>query len=84
MTLFPQQGIRALPYAKKVSISAPSLGAAFGGVILELPGQPKTFYVDGKSAESVSLRERYVTFLHVCQLVTQPAMFQHRRPLGFG
>jgi len=63
ISLFPQQGIRALPYAKKVSISAPNLGAAFGGVVLELPGQPKTFYVDGKSAESVSLRESIVALL---------------------
>lgn len=27
--------------------------------MLELPGKAKTLYVDGKSAESVSVRERY-------------------------
>ena len=63
MSLFPQQGLQALPYAKKVSISAPNMGASFGGVVLELPGQPKTLYVDGKSAESVSLRESIVALL---------------------
>lgn len=59
MTLFPHQGLQALPYAKSVAISAPNMGAAFEGVVLDLPGKPKTLYVDGKSAESVSLRERY-------------------------
>jgi len=63
MTIFPQQGLQALSYAKKVSISAPNMGASFGGVVLELPGQPKTLYVDGKSAESVSLRESIVALL---------------------
>jgi hypothetical protein len=60
-TLFPKDGLRALPHARKVSIAAPELGAAFEGVVLALPGEPKTFYVDGKSAASVNLRERYVT-----------------------
>lgn len=63
MTLFPRQGLGALPYAKSVAISAPNMGAAFGGVVLELPGQLKTLYVDGKSAESVSLRERYALMI---------------------
>ncbi|KAG6868931.1 hypothetical protein C0993_007705 [Termitomyces sp. T159_Od127] len=63
MNLFPHQGLQALPYAKKVSISAPNMGAAFDGVVLELPGKPKTLYVDGKSAESVSLRESIVALL---------------------
>lgn len=58
MNLFPHQGLQALPYARRVSISAPNLSAAFDGVVLELPGKPKTLYVDGKSAESVSFRER--------------------------
>jgi hypothetical protein len=57
-TLFPKDGLRALPHARKVSIAAPELGAAFEGVVLALPGEPKTFYVDGKSAASVNLRER--------------------------
>ncbi|KAG6844340.1 hypothetical protein H0H87_007616 [Tephrocybe sp. NHM501043] len=63
MNLFPHQGVQALPYSKKVSISAPTMGAAFDGVVLELPGKPKTLYVDGKSAESVSLRESIVALL---------------------
>jgi hypothetical protein len=58
MTVFPQQGLSALPHAKNVSISAPNLGADFDGIVLDLPGTPKTLYVDGKSAASVSLRER--------------------------
>jgi hypothetical protein len=48
----------ALPYAKSISISSPEMGTSFDGVVLELPGQPKTFYVDGKSAEVVNVRER--------------------------
>ncbi|RDB16983.1 Ornithine decarboxylase antizyme [Hypsizygus marmoreus] len=63
MNLFPHQGLQALPYAKRVAISAPNMGAAFDGVVLELPGKPKTLYVDGKSAESVSLRESIVALL---------------------
>ncbi|KAG6897404.1 hypothetical protein C0992_001911 [Termitomyces sp. T32_za158] len=63
MTLFPHQGLQALPYARKVSIAAPNMGAAFDGVVLELPGKPKTLYVDGKSAESVSFRESIVALL---------------------
>ena len=62
MTVFPHQGLSALPHAKTVSISAPNLGVDFSGIVLELPGSPKTLYVDGKSAASVSLRERY--FVH--------------------
>jgi hypothetical protein len=58
-TLFPKDGVRMLPHARKVSISAPELGAAFEGVVLALPNEPKTFYVDGKSAASVNLRERW-------------------------
>lgn len=58
MTVFPKQGLSALSFAKRVNISAPTLGADFNGMVLELPGKPKTLYVDGKSAQSVSLRER--------------------------
>lgn len=58
MTLFPKNGLAALPYARSVSISAPNMGASFDGVVVELPGKPKTLYVDGKSAQSVALRER--------------------------
>lgn len=60
LTIFPREGLQALPYAKSVAISAPNLGATFDGVVLELPGTSKVLYVDGKSAQSVSLRERYV------------------------
>jgi hypothetical protein len=59
LTIFPRDGLDALPFAKSVVISAPNMGAIFDGVILELPGKPKALYVDGKSAQSVSLRERY-------------------------
>jgi hypothetical protein len=59
-TMFPKNAVAALPYARKVSISAPNLGASFDGIVLALPNEPKTFYVDGKSAATVNLRERYV------------------------
>ena len=58
MTVFPHQGVSVFPHAKSVSISAPNLGSEFNGVVLDIPGSAKTLYVDGKSAESVSLRER--------------------------
>ncbi|KAJ7072408.1 hypothetical protein C8F01DRAFT_1205977 [Mycena amicta] len=58
MTIFTNNnGLAALPYSQSVAISAPNLGAAFDGVVLSLPGAPKTLYVDGKSAHSVSIRE---------------------------
>lgn len=60
--IFPTQGVSALQYAKSVSIASPGINASFDGVVLSLPGKPKTLYVDGKSAEIVSLRERYVIF----------------------
>ncbi|KAF7361973.1 Ornithine decarboxylase antizyme [Mycena venus] len=55
MTIFPRNGLAALPYSRSVAISAPNLGAAFDGVVLQLPGKPKTLYVDGKSAHIVAL-----------------------------
>ncbi|KAH8107864.1 ornithine decarboxylase antizyme-domain-containing protein [Cristinia sonorae] len=61
--LFPRNGLGALQFAKSVSISSPNLGAIFEGVVLELPGKPKTFYVDGKSAAHVNLRESIVALL---------------------
>ncbi|EMD37602.1 hypothetical protein CERSUDRAFT_114250 [Gelatoporia subvermispora B] len=61
--LFPRNALGAMPFAKSVSISAPDLGAVFEGVVLELPGKPKTFYVDGKSAAHVNLRESIVALL---------------------
>jgi hypothetical protein len=63
LTLFPQNGLEALPYAKSVTISAPNMGDVFDGIVLELPGRPKALYVDGKSAESVSLRESIVALM---------------------
>jgi len=63
LTIFPHDGLGALPYSKSVSISAPNMGATFDGVVLELPGKPKALYVDGKSAPSVSLRESIVALL---------------------
>jgi len=63
LTIFPRDGLDALPYAKSVVVSAPNMCAIFDGVILELPGQPKAMYLDGKSAQSVSLRESIVALL---------------------
>jgi len=62
-TLSPDHALKVLPYAKSVSISSPEMGTSFDGVVLELPGAPKTFYVDGKSAEVVNLRESIVALL---------------------
>lgn len=62
-TLFSNHALTALPYAKSVTISSPEMGTSFDGVVLELPGKPKTFYVDGKSAEVVNVRERYAILL---------------------
>jgi len=62
-TLFPNHAMTALPYARSVSISSPGMGTSFDGVVLEAPGEPKTFYVDGKSAEVVYVRESIVALL---------------------
>jgi len=62
-TLFPKHGITALKYARSVSVSSLEMGISFDGVVLELPGKPKTFYVDCKSAEVVNLREGIVALL---------------------
>ncbi|KAJ7594783.1 ornithine decarboxylase antizyme-domain-containing protein [Mycena floridula] len=63
ITLFPRNGISALSHATNVSICSEQIGRTFDGVVLELPGKPRTLYVDGKSAESVSLRESVVALL---------------------
>jgi len=63
MTLFPRHGLIALPYAKRMSISAPNLGVVFDGVVLDLPKEPRILYVDGKSAESMNLRESIIALL---------------------
>jgi hypothetical protein len=80
-TLFSNHALTALPYAKSVTISSPEMGTSFDGVVLELPGKPKTFYVDGKSAEVVNLRERYAIFgsSKLCHSLID---VQHRRTLG--
>lgn len=62
-TLFPNHGITALKYARSVSVASVEMGISFDGVVLELPGKPKTFYVDCKSAEVVNLREGIVALL---------------------
>ncbi|KAF8482759.1 hypothetical protein DFH94DRAFT_626988 [Russula ochroleuca] len=56
MTLFPNRALKALPFAKSIHFLARD-GTSFDGAVLELPGQPKTFHVDGKSAEVVNLCE---------------------------
>ncbi|KAK7053244.1 hypothetical protein VNI00_003869 [Paramarasmius palmivorus] len=62
MTVFPKHGLSALPYAKSVTISAPDVGE-FEGMVMELPGRPKTLYVNAKNAASLSLRESIVALL---------------------
>ncbi|KAF9241635.1 ornithine decarboxylase antizyme-domain-containing protein [Melanogaster broomeanus] len=63
LNIFPRNGLSILPFAKSVVVSAPNMGASFDGVVLELPGKPKTLYVDGKNAPAVSLRESIVALL---------------------
>ncbi|KDQ15295.1 hypothetical protein BOTBODRAFT_108868 [Botryobasidium botryosum FD-172 SS1] len=66
-SLFPSAALRALPYAKSVQVSSADMGAAWEGVILSLPGQPKTLYVGGKGAEKVKLRESIVAILDLAE-----------------
>ncbi|KAJ7262268.1 ornithine decarboxylase antizyme-domain-containing protein [Mycena haematopus] len=63
MAIFPRHALAALPYSTSVAIDAPNIGVAFDGVVLHLPGSPKSLYVDGKSAQSVSIRESIVALL---------------------
>jgi hypothetical protein len=63
MTLFPSHGLTALPHSNNVTLSAPNLGVQLNGVVLHVPGTPKTLYVDGKSAHSVNLRDSIVALL---------------------
>lgn len=79
LTIFPRDGLDALPYARSVVISAPHMGATFDGVVLELPGKPKALYVDGKAAQSINLRERYV-FSQLSRPVVHSV--QHCRTVG--
>jgi len=62
-TLFPRNALSAMPHAQGVSVSSPNLGTVFDGVILNLPGKPKTLYIDGKNAQHFSLRESIVALL---------------------
>ncbi|PPQ70691.1 hypothetical protein CVT24_000173 [Panaeolus cyanescens] len=63
MTIFPRDGLSALPYSKRVSISSPNLSSEMNGVVMELPGKSRTLFVDGKSASTVNLRESIVALL---------------------
>ncbi|KIM69733.1 hypothetical protein SCLCIDRAFT_1208244 [Scleroderma citrinum Foug A] len=65
LNIFPRDGLRLLSFAKSVVVSAPNMGTSFDGVVLELPGKPKTLYVDGKNAPAVSLRESVVALLEL-------------------
>jgi len=62
-TLFPRNTLSAMPLAQGVSVSSPNLGTVFDGVILDLPGKPKTLYIDGKNAQHINLRESIVALL---------------------
>jgi len=65
LTIFPRNGLSILPFAKSVVVAAPNLGASFDGVVLDLPGKPKTLYVDGKNAQAVSFRESILALLEL-------------------
>lgn len=77
--LFPRNALGALPHAKSVQIAAPNTGATFEGIVLDLPGKPKTLYVDGKSAAHVNLRERYIPY-HLNSCIRRLTIRQHRGP----
>ena len=62
-TLFPRDALAALPHAQRVAIDAPQLGAAIAGVVLALPGAPRTLYVDGQAAAALDLRQSIVALL---------------------
>lgn len=70
MAVFSRHGLSALPHSRSVTISAPNMGVEFNGVVVHVPGTPKTFYVDGKSAQSVNLRERYIYLSRVPDLAS--------------
>jgi len=65
LNIFPRNGLSILPFAKSVVVSVPTMGATFDGVVLDLPGKSKTFYVDGKNTPAVSLRESIVALLEL-------------------
>jgi len=62
-TLFPRNALSAMPHAQGVSVSSHNLDTVFDGVILDLPGKPKTLYIDGKNAQHINLRESIVALL---------------------
>ena len=71
--LFPRSALSALPHSRSVRISSAEMGIngdldsdeglVFEAVVLSLPNKPKTLYVNGKGAEHIELRERYVSVL---------------------
>lgn len=63
--IFPLNGAAALPFARSVSVSSPTMNTTFDGVVLELPGHVKTLYVDGRNAANVHLRESIVALLEL-------------------
>jgi len=62
-TLFPRSGPGAQAYAKTAKISSGAMDASWEGVVLDMPDEPKTLYVNGKGAEHVLLRESIVALL---------------------
>lgn len=63
--IFPLNGAAALPFARNVSVSSPTMNTTFDGVVLELPDHVKTLYVDGRNAANVHLRESIVALLEL-------------------
>ncbi|KAL4073857.1 ornithine decarboxylase antizyme-domain-containing protein [Scleroderma citrinum] len=63
LNIFPRDGLSLLSFAKSVVVSSQNMGASFDGVVLDLPGKPKTLYVDGKNAPAVNFRESVVALL---------------------
>jgi len=59
--LFPRRARAALRHATSVAITQDDV--TWDGVVLALPGTPKTLYVNGRGAESVQLRESIVALL---------------------
>jgi len=59
--VFPHDASKASAYTKSVTITQD--GTTWEGMVLCLPGEPKTLYVNGKGAETVQLRESIVALL---------------------
>jgi hypothetical protein len=68
LSISPSNAPALLPFTKSVFISTPSLNVSFRGAVLKLPGQMRTLYIDGKSAEALSLRERQANDLSALSL----------------